>query len=148
MAEQQKQPGAAMEIRSLCRRLPNTKGEMPYWREMSRVRSGWDGGRLGCTTEDLRMLQLVEMVYRAIPGVGEGGLSGCEGEGGAIWLEAEDQRVVWGRVHKTKEFAGSGGSTMYWKAWAMLLSEGRVEGHLGKGPRDGGCTLGREKMAC
>ena len=52
-------------------------------------------------------------------------------------MEAEDQRVVWDRVNRVEEFRGLGGRNMYWKCWALLMSEGRVQGDIGRGPREG-----------
>ena len=137
VAEQQVAVGATEAVKAIQRRLPNQRVPMPYWREMSTVRSGWaSGGRATVSAADLRVLQLVEMVFRAIPGV-SGDEWYSEGKGEAIWMEVEDQRVVWDRVSRAEEFRGSGGRNMYWKCWALLLSEGRVEGCLGKGPREG-----------
>ena len=137
VAEQQRQLGATEAVKLIERRLPNSRVVMPYWREMSAARSGWvSGGRVTASPEDLRLLQMVELVYRAIPGsCGSEWYSETQGE--VIWVEAEDQRAVWDRVNKVEEFRGLGGRNMYWKCWALLMSEGRVQGDIGRGPREG-----------
>ena len=127
-----------LQAEGVERMLPNG-GTMPGWRETSTTMSGYgDGQRL--TMGEVQELRQVEMVYRALRRQMVGGVEAGEeegGEGGALWVEVWQQQAAWDTVKKARGFEGVGGRERFWRCLAILMLEGRVEGHPGRGPREG-----------
>ena len=125
------------------RMMQNGGGVMPCWRKRSRAMSGYGEGKR-VTREEVNVVRMVEKVYRALkrqvrPEEEEARLmeeEGQVGEVGALWVEVCHQRRAWHAVKNSPEFR-EGGREMFWRCLGILLLEGRVEGHLGKGPKDG-----------
>ena len=109
----------------------------PVGRARAGARSG-DGGGLRLTVGEVQEVRLVSMVYRAL--LSQAGSQGCMEPGKvgeALWVEVWHQQGAWGSVKKAAEFKGPGGMALFWRCIAMLMLEGRIEGHVGRGPREG-----------
>ena len=117
--------------------MQNHGGVMPEWRERAVALSGYGGG-LRMTVGEVQEVRLVSMVYRAL--LSQAGSQGCMEPGKvgeALWVEVWHQQGAWGSVKKAAEFKGPGGMALFWRCIAMLMLEGRIEGHVGRGPREG-----------
>ena len=97
-----------------------------------------EGMRL--TREEVEEVKLVDTVYRALVRqvYPEVGTRYEEVKRVVLWIEVRHQLGGCDSVKRLREFEGPGGREVYWRCIGLLLLQGRVEGHAGRGPREGG----------